>query len=727
MKKLLSLIVAAFAVITANAQMVFVSTDFESGIPAGWTQSTDATDGGFNVGTGPSLSSDFFPIPDNGSQIAATNDDGCNCNKENELLILPAQDFSTVTTVLLQFDMYYAKGAYQGIIEHAYVAVSTDNGATWADVEELPGEGTAWQNGYKVDLSAYAGQSNVMVAFRYTDSGDWLYGIAIDNVSLFAPLALDARLSSLSASSRYNLVGENISISGTVANDGLAPLTSFDIKWSDGTNTYTDNITGVNIAPLFGTYDFTHTAPLNLSVAKAYNLQVWVENTNGTVDGNATNNQASTTTFALAYAPARKMVAEEATGTWCVWCPRGTEWMDFMAETYPDDFIGIAVHNNDPMAVAAYDAGLGDFPGFSGYPSVIVDRVLVDDPAELENLMGSSLERLVPADIPTATATLDVATRKINIEASTKFATAIADHDFRFNVVLVEDGVTGTGAGYNQANAYAGAGAPTDPIPGFGYDWDAQPNPAPAAQMVYNHVGRAILGGWAGTAGSIPATAALGENVSRSYTNVDFNAGWNPKKTHAVVMILDNASGEVVNAGKAEDIEIVCPPSLGATATITQPTNFVNGEIDLTPPANSFGFGGYTFMWSNGETTADLADLSPGIYTVTISDKFEACSQVLEVEVTSASSVEDIASLTSFSLTPNPAATVSVLNATFSQPVELNVNVISMDGKVVKSFNFENATVVNHSMDLSNFADGMYMVKMSVGTQVRTERLVVTK
>ncbi len=725
MKKILSLIVAAFAVLAVNAQTELLSADFEGGMPAGWTQVTGATDGGFKVGTNAQLSSSSFPIPSNGSKIAATNDDGCNCNKMNELLILPAQDFSTNAAVAIKFDMFYIQGTYQGKTEHAYIAVSTNNGTSWTDVAELPSGGGAWQNGYTVNLSDYAGQANVMVAFRYTDSGGWLFGFAIDNVSLFVPTLLDAKMVNVVAP-KYILKGGDLQIQGTIINNGAEPLTSFDIKWTDGTNTYTDNITGVNV-PFYGTYDFTHSATLPLTEAKSYSFQVWVENPNVGTDNDLTNDQASGSMYALEYAPVRKMVVEEATGTWCPWCPRGTEWMDYMAENYPDDFIGIAVHNADPMTVAEYDSGLGDFPGFSGYPSVIIDRVLVTDPAETENEMAGSLERLVPSDVPTVTASLDVATRKISIDASTQFATAIADHDFRFNVVLVEDGVTGTGSGYNQANNYAGAAAPTDPIPGFGYDWDALPNPAPAAQMVYNHVARAILGGWAGTASSVPATAAVGESVSKSYTGVDFNAGWNPKKTHAVVMILDNTTGEVVNAGKSEEIDIICPPSLGATATVTQPTNFVNGAIDLTPPANTLGFGGYTFEWSNGATTADIEGLSPGTYTVTITDKFGACSQALEVEVTSASSVEDIASLTSFSLSPNPAATVSVLSATFSQPVELNVNVISMDGKVVKSFNFDNATVINHSMELSSFAEGMYMVKMSVGSQVHTERLVVVK
>ena len=724
MKKFLTLFAVAFAVFAVNAQTSYLTEDFEAGMPAGWTQLTDATDGGFNVGTSTQLGSQYFPIADNGGKFAATNDDKCDCDKLEEFFIMPAFDFTAAAAVALEFDFYYYDALFQAAQERAYIAVSTDAGATWTNVEQLPGAGD-WQNGYKVDLSAYAGMSNVWVAFRYTDDGDWLYGLAVDNINVFSPVALDAKMIN-AVVPRYALTGTSIDIQGTVVNNGTQPLTSFDLKWTDGVNTYTDNVTGVNV-PYLGSYDFTHSTSLDLTVAKAYNVQVWVENPNSLTDGDDTNNQSSGVAFALAYAPAKKMLVEEATGTWCGWCPRGTEWMDYMAENYPDDFIGIAVHNGDPMTVAEYDAGLGNFPNFPGYPSVLIERTLIDDPDQLENLLPNSLERLVPANIPDVTATLDVATRTLTVDASAEFATAISNHDFRFNVVLVEDGVKGTGAGYAQTNYYAGAAAPTDPIPGYGQNWDDLPATVPAAQMVYNHVGRAILGGWNGTASSIPATVALGEAVTKSYTVNSFNVNWNPNNMHVVAMVIDNATGEILNAGDGEKkINVVCPNDFGAVAAVTPSSDGSNGAITLTPPSASFGFGGYTYLWENGETTPSITDLMPGTYTLTITDKI-GCSQTIDVVVNSSSAVEDIASLTSFSLSPNPASSVSVLNATFSQAVELNVEILSMEGKIVKSISFDKSAAVNHSFDISNFAEGMYMVKMSVGSQVRTERLVVTK
>ncbi len=722
MKKFLSLLIAAVSVLATNAQTVILSEAFEgTGIPLGWTQQTSATDGGYKFGTSTVLSSLSFPVPNNGTKAAGTNDDGCNCNKLNDLLILPAFDFSAQAAVSLKFDFFYFDAIYQGVQEHAYVSVSTDGGATWQDVATLPGAGD-WQTGYIVNLSAAAGMSNVRVAFRYTDGGGWLYGLAIDNVSLFAPALNDVSVATL-AIPRFKESGTTVNIVGELTNLGAQTLSSVDISWSDGTNTYTDNVTGINV-PYLGTYSFTHSTPLSLSQAVSYNYTVWADNPNGAIDANAGNNQLAGVVSGVSYIPSKKMLAEEATGTWCGWCPRGTEWMDFMTENYPDEFVGIAVHNGDPMTVAAYDSGLNAFPGFSGYPSVIVDRNAIWDPSDLENILQGYLDRIAPV-APTIDASIDVATRTLSIDVDAEFVTQLSNIDYRFNVVLTEDNVSGTGAGYAQTNYYAGPAAPTDPIPGYGSDWDALPATVPAADMVYNHVGRAILGGWAGTAGSIPTAVVDGEIANKNYTVTDFNTGWNPFNMHAVVMVIDNATGEALNVNSTQ-MEVVCPSNFGAVATATPASDGGNGSIELAPPSSTYGFGGYTYLWENGETTPSISGLAPGTYTLVITDKI-GCSQSIDVVVSSSSSVADIAALASFGLTPNPASSVSVMSARFNEAVDLNVEVLNVEGKVVAFANFGNTTAVNHSFDLSGFAEGIYLVKMSVGSQVHTERLMVTK
>ncbi|MFQ5448599.1 MAG: choice-of-anchor J domain-containing protein, partial [Saprospiraceae bacterium] len=322
MTKLFTLILCFLTGGALNAQ-VLLDENFEGGAPATWTQQTAATDGGWNFGTAGSLSSAYFPIPDNGSNIAATNDDGCNCDKNADYFITPAIDLSGVAGAVLKFDMFYADGSYQGVQEVATVDVSTDGGATWTQVEAVPGNGDNWQNDYIINVSAYAGNADVRFAFHYSDAGGWLYGWAIDNVSVYVPATNDVSVTGLDIP-RFAQFGGDVTIQGEITNYGVANLTSFDISWSDGVNTYTDQVTGVDI-PSLGTYNFTHSTTFPLPQAVTYNLSVWVDNPNNAADGNPDNNQQDGVVSGVTYIPAKKMVAEEATGTWCGWCPRGTE------------------------------------------------------------------------------------------------------------------------------------------------------------------------------------------------------------------------------------------------------------------------------------------------------------------------------------------------------------------------------------------------------------------
>jgi len=152
-----------------SAQVIFEENFEGATLPDGWTITTNANDGGWLVGSAPALSSQAFPIESNGSsRIIATNDDGCNCNKSNEYLIMPPLDLSDMTGVVLSFDAFYTDQSYQGNQEDATIEVSLD-GTNWTVLEDLHGHGS-WDR-HNVDLSAYAGEANVLVGFRYDDGG----------------------------------------------------------------------------------------------------------------------------------------------------------------------------------------------------------------------------------------------------------------------------------------------------------------------------------------------------------------------------------------------------------------------------------------------------------------------------------------------------------------------------------------------------------------------------
>ena len=70
----------------------------------------------------------------------------------------------------------------------------------------------------------------------------------------------------------------------------------------------------------------------------------------------------------------QKVVLEENTGEWCGWCPEGAKIMDDAIAANPNTVIGVAVHDGDPMEVAAYNTWHKSFTGVGGFPNGNVSR-----------------------------------------------------------------------------------------------------------------------------------------------------------------------------------------------------------------------------------------------------------------------------------------------------------------------------------------------------------------
>src|SRR5690606_17445022 len=111
--------------------------------------------------------------------------------------------------------------------------------------------------------------------------------------------------------------------------------------------------------------------------------------------------------------------------------------------------------------------------------------------------------------------------------------------------ILIEDDVTGTSSGYAQVNYYAGGA--NGPMGGY----ESLPATVPASQMVYDHVGRALLGGYNGQEGSIPATITDGQTVNHTF-NYTIPATYRPNRLSVAVLVIDANTGRVVNTNTTQ-------------------------------------------------------------------------------------------------------------------------------------------------------------------------------
>ncbi len=349
MKKLIttSLLVAfcALAALPTMAQVLW-SQNFESSgatIPTGWTQTTNATDGGWKFGTGNTSTS--FAIPTH-TNYASTNDDACNCTKNADVLVTDPIVL-TGTAVYLSFDMYYYHGTYNGATESCDLKISTNGGTTWTTVQALPGiTVNAWQTQI-IDLSAYTGQT-VMLSFTYNDGGGWLFGCALDNISVYNPAAYDLSVTAITTGDFYAI--GTVPITGTIMNYGSTTITSLDLNYSITPGSgVTNTLSGLSIAPLTS-YNFTATTPWNATTVGAFVVDAFATNLNGAnADANPANDSKSKTVNILSENIQRVPLYEIFTSSTCGPCVAGNANFHSIVDPMPqDEFAAIKYQQDFP-------------------------------------------------------------------------------------------------------------------------------------------------------------------------------------------------------------------------------------------------------------------------------------------------------------------------------------------------------------------------------------------
>lgn len=276
-----------FSITSINTQTIFYES-FEIGtLPEGWEIETQATDGGWNVASSASLSSDFFTISNNGSDyIIGTNDDACNCDKSNDRLITPEIDLTGYTFATLSFDMFYGGSSYQGIDELAGLYFSFDK-VDWVKLKDFESN-NGWEKEF-VDLSPFADQK-FYLSIVYNDGGGWLFGCAIDNMAISVPLGLDCGVT-VHKNLLYGEIGDSYHIPLELKNHGATIIEEVELEFLvNGELIGTERIDGLSLAP----FDQSEIAFTDLWVPEEAGLstvEVNILSVNGDQDEDISNNR----------------------------------------------------------------------------------------------------------------------------------------------------------------------------------------------------------------------------------------------------------------------------------------------------------------------------------------------------------------------------------------------------------------------------------------------------
>ncbi len=697
MKKTILLVTTLFIGVlqTINGQTVVYSENFETtvgtNLPAGWskTQAISNTTSGWQSGV--ALNSQYFPIPTH-TRYMAVNDDGTQTtgtnnavDNGNDMLISPSYNFTSAAFPVLTFDLYYGRVTYSSNTEIAQVRVSTNGGLTWAIIDVLSSTGGVWASHY-VSLAAYVGMPNVMIGFYYSDVNMWMYGVAIDNFKIIEPGPVDVTANNIMLK-KYVMSGSQ-TIKTVISDWGGPQLTSVTMNYNvDGgaviTQTFAPNI-------YYGaTYGAQFTVPYSFNQGVHY-VKSWVSDINGSgLDSNVVDDTAYFQITVLPdVAPPHNVLLEEYDAAWCGYSPRAGISITVLCSNNPT-VIGASIHDNDAMSSPEGNIVDAIYPQHFGYPCGTIDRSydsIAYDYAIFDGDWAAYAPireaEVVPATISLSAVSYDSVTRIISATVNATFVGSVKGK-YAVNCYITENRVYGplsdqTVNGYNAASFYyTDASSPFYNMGITSSPWTVNQTGLIPIDYVHNYVVEKMIGGAYGDTTVVPTTLVPSFSTyskTFTYTLPAANPGgahrYNPENIHIIGMVQEYNS-----AHKVADQYIL------------------NVTTQKLTTANETGL--------TGAPNMPIAGVN----------------------------VREETMFGAVSVYPNPASASANINIELTNTSDVSINIYNMLGQLVITENHTKLSAGNHlySVDVSNWANGMYNVVIHTNNGWISKKLVVNK
>lgn len=157
--------------------------------------------------------------------------------------------------------------------------------------------------------------------------------------------------------------------------------------------------------------------------------------------------------------------------------------------------------------------------------------------------------------------------------------------------------------------------------------------------------------------------------------------------------------------------------------TIVADSGSGTGSIAVLINGNNDGF---TFEWSNGETTSSISDLNSGDYSVTVTDTND-CKEVFDFTVDLNTSIQLGNTNYNPEIFPNPVVDKIILKFGDSQYLReiQEIKLVDMKGGVIKVWQKEHDEIRNRELRLDNTQSGVYFLQLVIQDKIYTKKVVV--
>ncbi len=510
--------------VATQAQTILFSCDFEEGIPA--TFATYDMDG-----NAPSRSMKSYGLTDGVAWAAYTDTIENNTaaysgswyktpGQSNDWMVTSAIRVEDVRNILSWNTRALSTTHPDGYAVYISTQGNTPSDFVDAPVYVVDAERGQWQQ-HAISLADWVGEE-IYIAFVNNSTNCNI--LALDDINIFS-----YEHSFVVTNTTPNAIAtpQAVYVSGEITSSGFMPVEGYVVELTyNGQTTIIDRSTDIIASDSVATFAFQVPIDVPLDATRDYSLRI------SSLGGNDVMEMAcSITCFE------RLVLLEEGTGTWCMYCPRGTVGIEMLHEKYPGRLIDVAVHGGaDPMMYVPYY--VGTYPYFQGsFPNSVFDRChdLVGDPYfDGDSLMTVAMNRGAIGKIET-TAHFN-ANNQLQVEATVEFGKVIGEGEYGLLYIIVEDSVTG----YEQANAFSGN---MEEMGGY----EKLPDPIPAGEYYFANVARSLYPSFGGDATAFTAGTPRHTPMTVAYT-IDMPEVQRYDMVKVIAAITEIATGEIVNA-----------------------------------------------------------------------------------------------------------------------------------------------------------------------------------